>query len=303
MIPRDGGNQFRGTVFASGGNSSFQSENLDDDLVALGFMAPNKVKSIYDVNLTYGGPIVRNRLWFFSTYRRWSANNYLGNTFDSHGEQAVDDQRISDGTVRFTWQAAKQHKFALHYDRSAKWRGHRPNNWIGASINEPVSSVEQVTGLNYIGQVKWSSPISNKLLTEVSVFTLPVNYNLQFQKDADPNAVATFDQIRSIVDRRVAAAGHQHGADVHLRRFCGLRHRGAQPQDGHASAHRVVAGTVRDPRRHRADRLERHAAVGPAGQQRQRSQGIRDQRAASTSRTRGRWDGSRSTRDCATNVL
>ena len=57
----------------------------------------------------------------------------------------------------------------------------------------------QTTGLNYIGQVKWSSPISNKLLTEVSVFTLPVNYNLSFQPDADPNAIATFDQIRSIV--------------------------------------------------------------------------------------------------------
>ncbi len=199
MIPRDGGNQFRGTAFASGGDSRFQSNNLDGDLVALGFTAQNRVKSVYDVNLTYGGPIVRNRLWFFSTYRRWSANNYLGNTFTARGEQAVDDQRISDGTVRLTWQAARQHKFTLLYDRSAKWRGHRPNNWIAASINEPVSSVEQTTGLNYIGQVKWSSPISNRLLTEVSVFTLPVNYNLQFQKDADPNTIATFDQIRSIV--------------------------------------------------------------------------------------------------------
>jgi hypothetical protein len=198
MIPRDGGNQYRGTVFASGGNSRFQSNNLDADLVALAFTAQNRVRSVYDVNLTYGGPIVRNRLWFFSTYRRWSANNYLGNTFDAKGAQAVDDQRISDGTLRLTWQAAKQHKLAVLYDRSAKWRGHRPNNWIGASINEPVSSVEQTTGLNYIGQLKWSSPISNRLLTEVSVFTLPVNYNLQFQKEADPNAIATFDQIRSI---------------------------------------------------------------------------------------------------------
>lgn len=198
MIPRDGGNEYRGTVFASGGDSGFQSNNLDDDLVALGFRAQNRVKSVYDVNLTYGGPIVRRRLWFFSTYRRWSANNYLGNTFDARGAQAVDDQRISDGTLRLTWQAAAQHKLALLYDRSAKWRGHRPNNWIGASINEPVSSVEQTTGLNYIGQLKWSAPMSNRFLAEVSVFTLPVKYNLQFQKEADPDAIATFDQIRSV---------------------------------------------------------------------------------------------------------
>jgi hypothetical protein len=199
MIPRDGGNQFRGTAFATAGNSSFQSNNSDDELEALGFTARNRVKSVYDINLTYGGPIVRNRLWFFGTYRRWSANNYLGNTFDSRGNQAVDDQRISDGTIKLTWQAAARHKFAMLYDRSAKWRGHRPNNWINASINEPVSAVEQTTGLNYIGQLKWSSPLSNKLLTEFSVFTLPVNYKLGFQKEADPNAIATFDQIRSVI--------------------------------------------------------------------------------------------------------
>ncbi len=39
MIPRDGGNQFRGTLFATAGNTQFQSNNLDEDLDALGFTA------------------------------------------------------------------------------------------------------------------------------------------------------------------------------------------------------------------------------------------------------------------------
>jgi hypothetical protein len=175
-----------------------QSNNLDEDLVRLGFLARNRVKSVYDVNFTYGGPIQRDRLWFFATYRIWSANNFLGNTFDSSGNQAVDDQRIQDGTVRLTWQAAQKHKIAVHYDRSAKWRGHRPNNWISANINEPVSSVVQTTRLNYIGEVKWSSPLSNRLLTEFAVFTMPVNYSLSFQPEAAPDAIATFDQIKSV---------------------------------------------------------------------------------------------------------
>ncbi len=198
MIPRDGGNVYRGSFFATGGNGEMQSNNLDEDLVRLGFLARNRVKSVYDVNFTYGGPIQRDRLWFFATYRIWSANNFLGNTFDSSGNQAVDDQRIQDGTVRLTWQAAQKHKIAVHYDRSAKWRGHRPNNWISANINEPVSSVVQTTRLNYIGEVKWSSPLSNRLLTEFAVFTMPVNYSLSFQPEAAPDAIATFDQIKSV---------------------------------------------------------------------------------------------------------
>ncbi len=199
MIPHDGGNTFHGTVFSTGANNSMQSNNLSQDLIDLGFKKQNAVKSVYDVNLTLGGPVRRDQLWFFGTFRRWSANNYLGNTFTSTGAQAVDDQHISDGTIRLTYQATKNNKFSFHYDRSVKWRGHRPNNWLAASINDPISDVVQTTQLNYIGEIKWSSPISNKLLAEAAMFTLPVNYTLGFEPDAAPDAIATFDRIQSVI--------------------------------------------------------------------------------------------------------
>jgi carboxypeptidase family protein len=199
MIPHDGGNTFRGSAFATGANSSLQSDNLSQDLVDLGFKKQNRIQSVYDINLTLGGPIRKDRLWFFSTLRRWSSNNYLGNTFTSTGDQAIDDQYITDITGRLTVQASKRNKFSLHYDRSIKWRGHRPNNWLTASINDPISDVVQTTQLNYIGEVKWSSPVSSRLLAEAAVFTLPVNYTLSFEPDAAPNAIATYDQVRSTI--------------------------------------------------------------------------------------------------------
>ena len=199
MIPHDGGNAFHGGVFATGGNGSMQADNLTPDLVALGFKIQNRVQSVYDVNVTLGGPIRRDRLWFFGTFRRWSANNYLGNTFASTGAQAVDDQHLTDATGRFTYQATRLNKFSFHYDRSIKWRGHRPNNWLTASINDPISDVVQTTQLNYIGEIKWSSPISNRLLAEAAIFTLPVNYTLGFEPDAAPGTYATWDQIRSAI--------------------------------------------------------------------------------------------------------
>jgi len=199
MIPHDGGNTFHGSLFATGANDGMQANNLDDDLIALGFRAQNRVQSVYDVNATLGGPIRRDRLWFFGTFRRWSANNFLGNTFTSTGDQAVDDQHISDATGRVTWQASKRNKVSAHYDRSIKWRGHRPNNWLSASINDPISDVVQTTQLNYIGEVKWSSPINNRVFADAALFSLPINYTLGFEPDATPNAIATFDQIRSTI--------------------------------------------------------------------------------------------------------
>src|SRR4029077_16983702 len=166
MIPHDGGNAFHGGVFATGGHGSIPGDKLTPDLVALGLHVQNRVQSVYDVNGTLGGPIRRDRLWFFGTYRRWSANNYLGNTFTSTGAQAVDDQHLTDATIRLTYQASRNNKLSFHYDRSIKWRGHRPNNWLSASLNDPISDVVQTTQLNYIGEIKWSSPISNKVLAE-----------------------------------------------------------------------------------------------------------------------------------------
>ena len=199
MIPRDGGNTYHGTVFITGGGESLQAGNLSQDLVDLGFKKQNRVQSVYDANFTLGGPVRQDRLWFFGTFRRWSANNFLGNTFSSTGEQAVDDQHISDATIRLTLQASKNNKFSFHYDRSIKWRGHRPNNWLTASINDPISDVVQTTQLNYIGEIKWSSTIGSRLLAEGAMFTMPVNYTLGFEPDAAPGAVATFDQIRSAI--------------------------------------------------------------------------------------------------------
>ena len=160
MIPNDGGNVFHGTVFSTGANSSMQANNLGADQAALGFMVQNRVQSVYDINLTLGGPVKHDRLWFFSTIRRWSANNYLGNTFASDGSQAVDDQRLTDVTGRLTVQASKNNKLSLHYDRSIKWRGHRPNNLISASINDPIAATVQKTIRNYMAQIKWTSSIS-----------------------------------------------------------------------------------------------------------------------------------------------
>ena len=72
-VPKDGGNSLSGSVFATGVNDKFQSDNLDDELVARGLTAPNKMKLTYDVNAGVGGPIKRDKLWFYSAVR-WQDN-------------------------------------------------------------------------------------------------------------------------------------------------------------------------------------------------------------------------------------
>jgi hypothetical protein len=199
MVPREGGNSFHGAFFGSGGNESLQSDNLTPDLVALGLTKQNKLKSVYDFNGSFGGPVKKDRLWFFTTLRRWAANNYLAQTFNPDGTQALDDNRLTDWTGRLTAQISKNNKLSASIDRGWKWRGHRPNNLISASINDPIAAVVQKTVRNYMAQVKFTSSLSTRLLLEAGYVTMPVDYNLYFQDGVAPGTIATFDQTRSIV--------------------------------------------------------------------------------------------------------
>src|SRR6187455_315981 len=70
MIPKDGGNTFRGSVFANFTGESWNGDNLTPDLEARGLTNVSKVHKIYDFNPSFGGPIKRDKLWFQATFRR-----------------------------------------------------------------------------------------------------------------------------------------------------------------------------------------------------------------------------------------
>jgi hypothetical protein len=148
-----------------------------------------------------GGPILKNRLWFYGSFRRWGANNYLANTFTPEGARALDDNRLTDIALRLTGQITKNQKLTVSYDRGFKFRGHRPNNMITASFSDPIADVVQKTWMNYIGQAKWTFTPTSKMAVEAGMTMMPVNYNLGFEPGVAPGAVAAYDQITSTITR------------------------------------------------------------------------------------------------------
>ena len=69
IIPRTGGNVFSGTAFFSNAGEWSQGSNLDDELRAAGITEiPALIKS-WDTSFSMGGPILRDRLWFFGIVR------------------------------------------------------------------------------------------------------------------------------------------------------------------------------------------------------------------------------------------
>ena len=175
IIPREGGNTFRGTVFATGVNSAWQTSNLTDELRNLGLPEPNEMKKAYDINPGVGGPLLREKLWFYSS-ARWQANqNYIAGLYYNKNEGDPTKWLYEQDTTRrgffsleqngintrLTWQAAQKHKVAFYYDfQSRIWDDTR----AGVS---PESAVAYRFPVLNLAQASWTTPLTNKLLVEV----------------------------------------------------------------------------------------------------------------------------------------
>src|SRR6185295_8772208 len=69
LIPREGGNVLGGMMYLGYAHPSWQGDNLSEELKARGLTAPNTLKRYQDVNPAVGGPIVRDKIWYYLTAR------------------------------------------------------------------------------------------------------------------------------------------------------------------------------------------------------------------------------------------
>ena len=81
IVPKQGGNSMSGLFFASGFSESMQSDNFTAELQARGATQPTPLTRVYDVNAAVGGPIVRDRLWYYFSARVQGSRQNILNVF------------------------------------------------------------------------------------------------------------------------------------------------------------------------------------------------------------------------------
>ena len=203
VIPKQGGNVFSGSFFVSGTGDAFQGDNLTPELIAKGLTATNSIQKLWDVNPSVGGPIVRDKLWFFGTYRyqvsrqnvasMW-ANKNAGDatkwTYDpDFGHQAVDDGTWKNGSARITWQATPRNKISgwtsvqyscLHCLEGGDGTG----LGFGAAKASPEANTTNENHPSMLTQVSWNSPFTSRLLLEANTQLGPYFWWGSRQKNA-----------------------------------------------------------------------------------------------------------------------
>jgi hypothetical protein len=211
FIPRDGGNRYSGTLFGSFSTESFASDNYTgSDVAARGLAVPPSVKGNGDFNPGFGGPIARDKVWFFLSGRYLYAENFVPNMFYnanvnnlssvryvSTGEQAYTHQDQQILQARFTWQANQKNKIGVTYDQENFCACATA---LSATV-APEAGVDRRFPVQRFVTADWSSPINNRLLLEASGIHRVERWggmHLQTGKGGNPDALV--QGITSITD-------------------------------------------------------------------------------------------------------
>lgn len=182
MIPKDGGNTLKGDVFFSATGHQLQANPTPADLVAQGLKAGAAMQSMHDLNVTVGGPLIVDRLWFLGSFRHWGVDQTVANSFAAvpntpqltkftpdTSQPVVDGNLIKSFMTRFTWQVSQKHKFSFYLDRIIKFRGAEQTTPPGTSPSiwsADTFSTRQPKQY-YMTEAKWRSTFTSRLLFEM----------------------------------------------------------------------------------------------------------------------------------------
>jgi hypothetical protein len=129
VIPREGGNTFNGVLFMNGTTEGLGGNNFTQRLRDAGLRTPNKINKMFDFNPGFGGPLRRDKAWFYFSARRATSSKWMADEFyDKNANNpnvwtyqpdvsrpVSNDSNVNDGRLRLTVQAAPKVKVGLLY--------------------------------------------------------------------------------------------------------------------------------------------------------------------------------------------
>ncbi len=215
MVPKDGGNSFRGTFIGNYAGESFGSDNCGSpgigqpctrsNLSGSRTFNPNNtitnvdvIQKIWDVNSTVGGPILRNKIWFNYSFRNLGSTKTKTDAFfDANPSPFIytpdftkpgfDDGHITSNSGRIAWQVSGKDKISVYHDNQRKYRNH----WGIAATIPPEAAGVQVTPTSFVNVSKWTRTHTNRLLFEGG-FGI---YNQEYTELYQPSVTGTDQKV------------------------------------------------------------------------------------------------------------
>lgn len=199
-IPQEGGNAMHFMARGLFSNGAMSAGNLTDEWIARGIKEPGKLDYHYDAGFTAGGPIKRDKIWFFAAIKYQGTKNFDTDSYFNATQDSVlftpdlnrpsfTDALQRSHAGRITWQASPRHKFNFLLDAQNNWVYRHP-----IATNSPEAKHRWNFDPSYITQVKWTMTASSRLLLEAAAGAAVSHWDTYLQPEVGPNNVRVTEQ-------------------------------------------------------------------------------------------------------------
>ncbi|HZI78242.1 MAG TPA: TonB-dependent receptor [Vicinamibacterales bacterium] len=234
IVPKEGGNRISGQGYLAQVSEGMIGSNYSDELKARGLTTPGSYTKIWDYNLGIGGPIMKDRLWYFLQVRQEGYENTIPGMFANQNAgdatkwfYTADRSRPAAGAasfqttaLRLTSQLSARNKITVFWDEQIPCEGAAFGDaegcrnsgddriiCAGASPTPACSATTAPEAGAYrnvgqrVQQARWTSPLTSRMLAEAGLGTYSSHWG------GKPMPGANSSQLTRVMDQCLVGAG------------------------------------------------------------------------------------------------
>ncbi|HET9272113.1 MAG TPA: carboxypeptidase-like regulatory domain-containing protein [Vicinamibacterales bacterium] len=242
IVPKEGGNRISGQAYLAQVTEGMIGSNYTDELKARGLTTPGSYTKIWDYNVGIGGPIVRDRLWYFLQVRNEGYENTVPGMFANanagnaskwfyvpdRSRPAAGAASFQTTALRLTSQLSQKNKLTVFWDEQVPCEGAAFGDaegcrnsgddriiCAGASPTPACSATTAPEAGAYrnvgqrVQQARWTSTVTSRMLAEAGLGTYSSHWGGKPMPGADSDLIRVQDQC--LVGSGVPGAPCEHG--------------------------------------------------------------------------------------------
>jgi len=188
MVTKTGGNVWNGSGTFTWTGDSLQARNdHNPNLQKYGFRQDGNTSDfVSDVNITAGGPLIKNKLRFFGSFRDWRVHQ---NVPVQASQTVLDQTNITSGLGNLTWQINQNNRLTGFYSRQ---RYSKPNRLLNNASITVIDSTSDEEDMFDLLQGQWNTVLGKNFFLDARLglnkILFPTYQNGGNQQSATDNA-------------------------------------------------------------------------------------------------------------------
>jgi len=190
MVTKSGSNEWHGQAAAYYASAGFEAGAKSPIFGGVPVKAASPIYHDRDTTVGAGGPILKDRLWIFGSYRRYDLGEDVLSIATPTGAPGVDIDHQTNTALRLDWQANSKNKIGFVWLYNEQNRFNRRDTSF--NLVSPEASWVQIEPA-YILEGLWTSQITNNLIADFRFGWNKEVFPLNYEPGTPPTAINVQD--------------------------------------------------------------------------------------------------------------